>query len=192
MISHTVLELRGNTLTPSQLQAIGRLIARCFPTPGISEEDRIREYSGVGDSPDHEVFVVFGDDCALAHALLFPREILTHAGLLRVGALAAVCTDPDHRGKGLGREVVRAAFARVEAGAYPVSLFQTGVPDFYAKLGSRTIHNTFINSRWQPPAEGRSADHSTRDAPWWNPFVMIFPATYAWPEGEVDLVGPGF
>lgn len=133
-------------------------------------------------------------DRALAHALLFPRDIQTPAGPLRIAELAAVCSHPDHRGRGrgLGRDVVRAAFKRIDDGAYPVSLFQTGVPDFYARLGARTVENKFINSRWQPPREGESPGHGTREAPWWNPHVMIYPATYNWPEGEVDLLGPGF
>ncbi len=191
-MANTVVELAAAELSDRQIRAIASLIARAFALPDVTEEDHARWHSELGDKPGHDTFVVFEGGRALAHALLFPREIQTSAGPLRVGALAAVCSDPDHRGRGLGRDVARAAFKRVDDGAHPVSLFQTGIPDFYARLGARPVENKFINSRWQPPREGESSGHGTRDNPWWNPHIMIYPAPYPWPEGEVDLLGPGY
>ncbi|MDF2439641.1 MAG: hypothetical protein JWN98_625 [Abditibacteriota bacterium] len=119
----------------------------------------------------------------LAYARLFPRVITSTQGPLTVGALAAVCVHPDYRGQGWGAEVVRAAFAFLPEMGATIALFQTGVPHFYEKLGARRITNCFYN--------GTRADLRNK-SPWWDPYVMIYPATFAFPEGDIDLGGGGF
>lgn len=118
----------------------------------------------------------------LAHALIFKRELLTSHGPLPVGALASVCVHPDYRGYGWGAEVVRAAFSVMPELGVEVTLFQTGVPDFYRKLGARLIPNRFFNG--QIPGD--------QNNPFWEPHLMIYPAAFPWPEGDIDLNGEGF
>jgi predicted N-acetyltransferase YhbS len=120
-----------------------------------------------------------GDKPVLAHARIFRREIFTSQGPLLVGALAMVCVHPDYRGRGWGAAVVRAAFDFLPELSTQVALFQTGVPQFYEKLGSRIIHNRFFNS--DKPGN-----------PFWDKCEMIYPAAFAWPEGDIDLNGPGY
>jgi predicted N-acetyltransferase YhbS len=188
-----VVHLPSGDLARPQIEAIGRLIALAFPTPGYTPEDRITGYADACKRAAAETFAVFAPDGrALAHAWTFPREIATASGRLRVLALAGVCSDPEVRGAGLGRAVVLAAFARIEACGCALSLFQTGVPDFYAKLGSRLVHNRFFDSLYVPPAPGARPTNGTRDEPWWNPHVMIHPAGASWPDGSIDLLGPGW
>jgi len=114
-----------------------------------------------------------------AHALVFAREIVTARGRETVLALAAVCVKEDCRGLGWGREVVRKALARVDAGDFAWALFQTSKPVFYEKLGCRAIDNPIINS---------AASDSSAPVPW-DPVVMVYPAA-ALPEGAIDLLGP--
>jgi len=188
----SVTHHQANQLSREQIASISHLIALSFPDPARTLHDRIAKCERVCSDRSLEVFAIWEGGGVLAHAAVFPREIATEDGPFRVQALAAVCTHPGHRGEGWGRAVVAAAFAQVDAGLYPLSLFQTGVPAFYAKLGARTVHNPFVDSRYEPPAEGDRARHGTRDAPWWNPHVMIYPAAFAWPEGTIDLLGPGY
>jgi predicted N-acetyltransferase YhbS len=129
-------------------------------------------------------FVVREGDRVIAHASFDPRTISTRNGELTVLALARVCSDPAVRGRKLGQAVVQAAFEPVDQGAFPFSLFQTTdeVMPFYERLGAVRIHNRFKNSL----AEDPSAD------PWWNPVIMRYPNDLGWPDGEIDLLGPGW
>lgn len=127
-------------------------------------------------------FLIRRDGRIVATSLLLPRRIRTPRGLMDVLALASVKTHPDLRHKGLGRAVVQAAFACVDDGAFPLSLFQTGVPEFYEKLGARQVENPFVNSLGQDP----------RRRPWWDKVAMIYPTDAHWPDGEIDLLGPGW
>jgi predicted N-acetyltransferase YhbS len=144
-------------------------------------EERARLIRQRSQEDDSELFTIWENETAIAHARLFAREITTQRGALTTGALAAVCSAPSHRGQGLGRLVVEAAFARVHDGTFPVILFQTGVPEFYAKLGARNVSNRFVDSTSETDAN-----------PWWQEDIMIYPAAFAWPDGNIDLNGPGW
>ncbi len=114
-----------------------------------------------------------------AHALVFARTVFTVQGPLTVGALATVCVDPANRGQGWGADVVRAAFEYLPELGAPVALFQTGVPGFYEKLGARQVTNRFVNG-------------DNPNNPFWDICEMIYPASFDWSEGQIDLNGPGY
>ena len=128
------------------------------------------------------VFILRHDGQIVATSWFFPRRIHTSRGPLDVLALAGVKTRPEFRGRGLGRRIVRAALEYVDRGTFPVSLFQTNVPEFYEKLNARRVENPFTNRLAADPAA----------TPWWDRFVMIYPARYPWPEGPIELQGPGW
>lgn len=132
--------------------------------------------------PRRQTLLIVEDDAVLAHAELFERTIRVGALALAVGALAGVCVQPERQGEGLGRVIVRHAFARVDGGGLPLLLFQTDSAGFYRKLGARTVANRFYDSRAADP-------HAN---PWWGENVMIYPAGYPWPLVDVDLNGPGY
>lgn len=119
----------------------------------------------------------------MAYARLFPRVITSLQGPLAVSALAAVCVHPDYRGRSWGAAVVRAAFDFLPEMATQIALFQTGVPQFYEKLGARRITNRFY--------DGTRADSLVRN-PWWDDYVMIYPATFPFADGDIDLGGAGY
>ena len=79
--------------------------------------------------------------------------------------------------------IARSAFERVDSQLFPISLFQTGVPNFYLKLGARVIDNRFVNSK------NKAAPNEN---PWWDTSVMIYPSSYEWTEGTIDLNGSGY
>ncbi|MEM6749683.1 MAG: GNAT family N-acetyltransferase [Planctomycetota bacterium] len=117
----------------------------------------------------------------------FVRTIGTPNGELDVLTLAGVGTHPDQRGKGFGRLVVRAVFDRVDAGEFPFCLFQTGeARPFYERLGCRVVDNRFVDST----AGERREDPSGN--PFVDDWVMVYPGAGDWPEGEIDLRGPGY
>lgn len=132
-------------------------------------------------SPSVCRFLVREGGRVVAHAAAGVRTIGTGEGNQEVVTLAGVCVAADRRGRGLGAVVVRRAFA--EAGPGRVVLFQTGVPEFYRKLGAREVGNPFFH-RPGPGAE--------RVRPWWDPHVLVWPADASWPDGPVDLRGPGY
>jgi GNAT superfamily N-acetyltransferase len=126
-------------------------------------------------------FVVRDGSRLLVKAQTFAREIGTSQGPMTIMALCGVCARPDFRGRGLGQAVVRAALARVDAGEFAFSLFQTcrnNLP-FYERLGAVVIGNRLINSRGENPEKN----------PFWDELAMRYPAQGAWPEGTIDLCG---
>jgi len=100
-------------------------------------------------------------------------------------ALAMVASDAKLRGAGLGAAVVRAAFRRVDAGNFPVCLYQTsfGVEPFYERLGACRVENPIVNSL---SSEDPGAN------PFWDDVVMRYPASAPWRDGVVDLRGAGY
>jgi predicted N-acetyltransferase YhbS len=129
--------------------------------------------------------VVERDGLIVAHALSTPRNILTSACSMTVLALAMVATDPEHRGAGLGRLVVRGAFDLVDQGLFPFCLYQTSfaVEPFYTRLGACRVENRIVNSR--------NADDPQAN-PFWDEVVMRYAAGDGWPVGTIDLQGPGY
>lgn len=130
-----------------------------------------------------EILTVWKNDEPIACGRLFARQIMTQKGPLTVGALASVLTRPDLQGNGYGRMIVQAACERVADSTYPLILFQTSVPAFYEKLGAREIFNRFSDSTSKTPDAN----------PWRSgPHIMIYPASYPWPDGDIDLCGYGY
>ena len=126
---------------------------------------------------------------AIGHALVFDRKIHVlnehdkTEESINVLALAGVCSDASRRGEGLGVAVVKAAFNQISEHR-PVSLFQTGVPEFYEKLEGRLVGNQFVNllNTEQPQAN-----------PWWDKEVMIVPGHFDWPaQCKIDMNGAGY
>jgi predicted N-acetyltransferase YhbS len=177
-------------ISQADARAIAELLVAIWPKVGRTVEVRTQElftrwkdYRGPEEQHPRS-FLVREGGRVIAHASFDPRTIGTEQGDLTVSTLARVCTDPVARGRKLGQAVVRRAFDVVDQGAFPFALFQTGldIQRFYEKLGAVRIHNRFVNSL----AEDPDAD------PWWNPVIMRYPSGPGWPDGTIDLRGPGW
>jgi predicted N-acetyltransferase YhbS len=177
-------------LSEADALAIAALIVSIWPKPGRTAQtlaadmrNQWRDYNGP-EQRHPRSFVIRQSDRVIAHASFDPRTISTSQGELTVLALARVCTEPAVRGRKLGQAVVRAAFELVEDGSFPFALFQTtdDVQSFYENLGAVRIHNRFVNSLAEKPTAN----------PWWSPVIMRYPAKRGWPEGQIDLRGPGY
>lgn len=182
--------LDARTLSPSDARAIGELLVRVWPKPDKTVEVRQqqmlemgRDYQG-NDEQAPRSFLVREAGRVIAHAAIITRRVGTTQGDLTIAGLARVCSDPELRGRGLGAVVVRPIFALVDEGVFPFSLYQTSheVRPFYEKLGATTVDNPIINSL----AEDKSV------SPFWDTVIMRYPNGPGWPEGEIDLRGPGY
>ncbi|MEX0641961.1 MAG: GNAT family N-acetyltransferase [Pirellulales bacterium] len=182
--------LDHRTIREADARAIGELLIAIWPKPGRTVETRTAEILGQWKNyrgPESEFprsFLVRDNGRVIAHAQADPRMVHTVAGDLKVLALCRVCTDPAVRGKNLGQAVVKAAFGLVDNGPYPFALFQTRqtVRPFYEKLGAAAVGNRFFNSLGDDPTAN----------PFWDPVIMRYPSTGDWPEGEIDIRGPGW
>lgn len=179
-----------HTLTMDQALAIAKLLEKVWPKPDVTTDERVRQVLAYGEAVHDShaqaprSYVIGTGERLIAHAVVFPRTIRTSAGELTIAALASVCSDPDHRGEGLGEAIARAALGPVDAGEFPFSLFQTGqrIRPFYEKLGAVTVTNPIINSLGASP----------KGNPFWHEVVMRYPSQGAWPSGTIDLRGPGY
>lgn len=184
-----ITEYTDTELTREIAEPIGVLCARSFKDSKRSLEERVNEMLSFNGSqePEHTTgrrYVIWKGRNVIAHARTFVRQLFVGDEPLSVLALAAVCSDPDMRGQGLGVLVTKAAFQRVNQPGWPqVSLFQTPVPDFYKKLDCRLVENQFVNRR-------NIADPNAN--PWRDPHVMIYPSVFAWQTEVVDMNGPDY
>jgi GNAT superfamily N-acetyltransferase len=180
-----------SSMTWTQALAIGELMSRVWPKPGVGPQDRAERlleshstYRSEDERQAPRSFAVFELGQVVAHAWIGPRDISTRDGRITIAALARVCTDPLYRGRGLGELVVRGAFAEVDEGVYPSSLFQTTpkAQGFYERLGAVVATNKIVNSLGEAPEAN----------PFWDPVVMRYPAQGPWSGGTIDLLGYGY
>lgn len=183
--SHLVTELPIDRLTRAATLSHNQWPGDPQNTPADKAKlwiKQARAYNGPAEHA-HMIHIVEQDDQTLANARSFARTIRSQQGDLTILALASVVTSPDHRGKGLGKAVVQAAFDRVEQGHFAFCLFQTTPENqgFYEKLGAAIIDNPTMNSVSDEPA-------------FWDELAVLYPASKLgiWPPGTIDLLGPGY
>lgn len=190
MTSHEIETWTAGRVSDAQLRAVCVLLTEAFPKAERTLDEMVQKLTPRwidGDQPgfdDLRAYVVRDGDRVVAHAATLVRTVGTPRGDLTVLGLAGVASAASHRGRGLGRRVIEAALRPVDDGAYPVSLFQTGpARGLYEKLGGRVVDNRFVNS-------------ASADDPEANPFTdevaMIYPGDAGWPDGPIDLRGPGY
>jgi len=143
--------------------------------PGKTLAEREPLYVGLRE---HSVHIALDDDSVVAVARTFAQEVLVDGNAREVIALSSVCSDPARRGEGFGDGVVRSAF-RHTTSSKP-ALFQTDVPTFYERFGSRSISNSI--STTAPGAK-----------PFDDKWVMIHPSDAVWDdEAPIDLTVAGW
>jgi predicted N-acetyltransferase YhbS len=190
MPAEVIETLDAHTLNEAQARSIAELLIRVWPENSRTVSELMEQlFKTVCDYTGSKLraprsLVIRNTDRTIAHATVFPRTIYTSAGEMTILALARVCTDPEYRGRRLGIRIVRAAFALVDEGIFPFSIFQTSeqVRPFYERLGSCTMDNPIIDS---------TANDKTK-SPFSDRVIMRYPSGDDWHEGEIDLFGPGY
>ena len=183
-------EFDANTLSEAVARSIAELVVRVWPKPGVTVDLRqervleLRRSSPGSPEQGSRCFVIWDDGQVIATSALVSRTIGTSAGDMTIAGLARVCTDPDRRGLGLGKRIVRPVFDLVDQQVFPFSLFQTSteVSPFYETMGCCKVDNPIINSLAE----------DLHESPFWDRVVKRYPDGPGWPEGEIDLRGPGY
>lgn len=185
-----VQQVRGGELNATLASAVAELQQSIWPNDHCSIQTRaaamIEKFSGysgpVAQAPS--VHWVMDNHHAVAVATATSRTIMTQVGPMTVLALAGVCSAPSFRKKGFGRAVVAQALSRVDDGDFSFGLWQTHRHNvmFYQHFGAKIVDNRFIDSTADQPQAN----------PWWEPVVMRLPNNDDWPQGVIDLQGPGY
>ncbi len=127
--------------------------------------------------------IIFDNEKVVGYAESFQRTVRANTKAIKLLGIGVVCVSTDYRGQGLGEDLIRVCFGRVNHGEFPVCLFQTGVPEFYSKYNCKEVSNQFVDST--------NTENPTQN-PFWDPHVMIYPAHYDWPTETIDLHGRGY
>jgi predicted GNAT family N-acyltransferase len=181
-----ISEYRESELNRSQFYEIVSLTNSIWPHPERSLDelvDKAMTFAQRNRSDWIRRFVIWDHSRVIAHARVFPRDIVTKNQVLSILALAGVCVSEERRGEGIGKKLIKRVFQLVDESEFPCILFQTAVPDFYRKLDSRQVFNRFVNSQNESDPECN---------PWWEKNIMIYPEEYPFPEGRIDLNKPGY
>lgn len=154
-----------------------------WPTKPLNTKTATEQIAAYRSRSENRQAFFAREEQLLGYAEVFPRTIFTESGSLIVWGLGSVCVAKESRGLGLGRKIAEACFRAVDKSDTDVCLFQTGVPDFYKKLNCQLVSSTFID-KTNIDAPGKN--------PFWDDYAMIYPATFNWPAGIIDLNGKGY
>ncbi len=182
------LDLR--TISDADALQIAELLVRIWPNSEKTVAVRQSQLLELGqkyapdEKPAPQSFFIRESGQIIAHSAVLPRSIGSPTGDLKIAGLTRVGTSPEQRGRGLGQIIVRPVFDLVDRGDYQFSLFQTTqqVRPFYEKLGACVIDNPIVNSL--------GIEH--QESPFWDKVIMRYPSDQAWPQGEIDMRGPGY
>lgn len=181
-----VIQTNDLKLSENQLFEIITLINNEWTKYDRTLEERVSQIISAANENMNNIcirFVVWSGNKCVAHASIFTREIYSPDKSFNIRGLGDVCVDPSQRGKGLGKLVVKSLFTLVQQNKWEPVLFQTAIPEFYEKLGCRKIYNRFYNSKNLSDPEVN---------PFWDDNIMIYPSSYDFPSGDIDLNGIGF
>ena len=93
--------------------------------------------------PADAVYEVISGTNVLSHVEAYTKQVF--AGVpLWVWGIAQVCTDPDWRGLGLARALVRASHEDARAHGYKWAMLFSDYTDFYAPLGYERIQDVLV------------------------------------------------
>ena len=140
------------------------LLGRVWPAipPAIARADALGFSWAAVSTP----FVHYEHDRAVAHVGVIELPLVIGGRQRMVGSIHAVCTDADRRGRGHARTLMEAALAHCRV-RYGTTVLTTLIPEFYARLGFRTVaEHAYTRALLSPGASagGRRLTESTEDA----------------------------
>ena len=132
----SVLEIRS--VQPEEYPRLAELVAGAFSQGSAATRQSIIDRFGRAHRTPHFTYdrhlvgVVDGE--IAAHLIIFPLTVAYDFAFLPAGGIGAVCTHPDHRGRGYAEALLRAAIDRMTAQGMALSLLN-GIPNYYNRVG---------------------------------------------------------
>lgn len=118
--------------TPDDHGAIRSVVAAAFPTDA---ESRLVDAIRASDRfvPELSLVAVEGGE-VVGHVMISSADLDDSGTRHRVALLAPIAVHPDHQGRGIGTELLRASLARAGAMGEPMVLLE-GSPRYYGARG---------------------------------------------------------
>jgi GNAT superfamily N-acetyltransferase len=140
---------------------LAALLGRVWPAlpAGVARAEAL----GFGWAAVSTPFVRWEGARAVAHVGVIELPLLIAGRRCRVGSIHAVCTDPEHRGRGLGLALMQEALAACRS-RYDTLVLTTLIPDFYARLGFRTVREHAFSRPLAPSPRPGAGGRALTDA----------------------------
>jgi ribosomal protein S18 acetylase RimI-like enzyme len=151
------------TTAPARLDPrLAALFGRVWPAvpAGVARAETLG-FSWAGVSTP---FVRWEGERAAAHVGVIELPLVIAGRPCRVGSIHAVCTDPERRGRGLGRALMQEALAACRA-RYDTLVLTTLIPEFYARLGFRPVREHAFSRALSRAAPAASPGRALTGAP---------------------------
>jgi GNAT superfamily N-acetyltransferase len=153
--------VRSSSLEPG----LAALLGRVWPAlpAGVSRAEAL----GFAWTAVSTPFVRREGDRVVGHVGLIELPLVVDGRRVVVGSIHAVCTDPEHRGRGVGRALMQEALAAGDR-HFDTMVLTTLIPDFYAAFGFRRVReHAFVRalpaSGPAPAAGGRMLTERAED-----------------------------
>ena len=178
-----LIESPSSDIKKNQVVDILELINLTWPDDDKAKPLEEKVTGFYDDHPEKICYCLYKDKKLVGYAESIPLTIKIEKNWLKALGLGGLNVHPDWRVKRYGKAILEAVLKKIDSGEYPFCIFQTGIPNFYEKLGCKVIKNKFINSNNQvDPFKN----------PFWDEYVMVYPASARWPTGTADLRREGF
>ena len=152
----------SSTLDPGLAALLGRVWPR-LPT-GVARAEAL----GFAWTAVSTPFVRLEGGRVVGHVGVIELPLVVGGRRVRVGSIHAVCTDPERRGRGLGRALMQEALGAA-AERFDTLVLTTLIPEFYAAFGFRPVREhaftrALPSSERRPSAGGRALTEGPEDA----------------------------
>ena len=153
--------MSSSTLDPGLAALLGRVWPR-LPT-GVARAEALGFAWTAASTP----FVRLEGERVVGHVGIIELPLVVGGRRVRVGSIHAVCTDPERRGRGLGRALMQEALAAADA-RFDTLVLTTLIPEFYVAFGFRPVREhaftrALPSSGRRPSAGGRVLTEGPED-----------------------------
>jgi N-acetylglutamate synthase-like GNAT family acetyltransferase len=123
------------------LPRLGQLLDDVFRrSRGVFDQSQLTDFPLVFDPSNlANCQLIEMDGLVVSHAALWPRELICDGRQFQAAVVVSVATHTGYRNRGLAASLMRVLHERLHERAYDLAILWTAVPDFYCKLGWRTV-----------------------------------------------------
>jgi GNAT superfamily N-acetyltransferase len=130
------------------------LFERVFKIPVHTLEDF---YQRGFWNPSYRPYTFFDGDKAVANVSMFTMPLMIKQKTTRVAAIQSVMTDPDYRGKGLMKQLMKKMLKDIDR-EFETAMLLTSSPELYIPFGFRQAEEHYFVAPWEHhPKQGEFA-----------------------------------